>query len=168
MGTDTNQKKILFLHLPKIFSYILVVLVVLVVLFILLFCFVGHHQHIFEVQSNDMTFRLVSRKSPFEVALPDIQTKGEFIIGKSFVKLTGNTVQPFKVNGWGVIHSSQVVLLPPDVTTCACVVNGIDIILTGKELRIGDQRKTLRPGVPLEINLDHFEYFRTRRLWQLN
>src|SRR5947209_719995 len=81
---------------------------------------VGHHRHTLTVTANDRTVRFVSRRSPWEVALPDRRPPGQWVIGartdslltattSAGGRLAGEAVRPQASDGYGVVHSEQTV-----------------------------------------------------------
>jgi hypothetical protein len=135
-------------------------LVVPFVLGLVWLLFVGHQRHLVEIRLGELTLRITSHRSPFEVySDPDEFAKptegGAFVQIKD--EVSSKRVESRFYEWASVATTEQRVTLPPGTATYKFFVNTIPFNLDGDELQSGERRWLLRPGAVVEIDVDQIE-----------
>ena len=130
----------------------------LLTLAVLWFFFLGDHWHLVEIATSGGTLRVVSNRSKFQISLPG-QTNNSasmhHLFGYDGIRLQGiGRISPWRIEGVGITRSTQQIQLPSDVKRIVFVINDIEFILDGQEVRVAGHRWTLTPGSTLEIDVN--------------
>lgn len=123
--------------------------------------FVGHQRHMLEVHVGAAAYRISSRTGPFtiEAAGPD---RPRLPIAAGMGGYLADTIHSTRVESRTyerapIAETRQVVVLPPEVTSCVFRVNAITFHATEGELRGGEQTWPAQPGMVVVVDVDRLK-----------
>lgn len=128
---------------------------------------IGHHRHTLTVTADGRTYRFVSRRSPWEVALQGRPPAGRWGIGfrteslgsattSAGGRLTGEAVRPQASDGVGIVLSDQAVDVGGDDPRLRLEfsINGRPFVLTPGVVTGGGSTWTVPAGGTVDIDVD--------------
>jgi hypothetical protein len=117
----------------------------------------GYQRHVLEVRDGDAAFRIVSRRSPFEISLPSAEFAkpvpgGTFAVVEDHV--VGNSIQPRSYDWSSYAKTDQVVTLPRGSESLEFWINDVQFQVAAGEVVSGEKRWLLKPGRTITIEVD--------------
>jgi hypothetical protein len=128
---------------------------------------IGHHRHAFELRVEDGSLlggrtvaRVTSRRSPFTVGRPGLgmaRPAVDWGLGYSnnLYIVHGNAVEPRSYGGLGWIRTTQVTVLPADVTATVFAIDGVPF--EWRDGALSSSGRSFAPGAAgeaIEVDVD--------------
>lgn len=117
----------------------------------------GYQRHVLQVRRGDTGFRIVSRRSPFEISIPSADF-ARMVPGGIFSHIedhvSGESIQPRSYDWASYVKTEQEVQLQEGVKTLDFWVNDVNFQLANGELMCGERRWLLKSGSTITIDVD--------------